>query len=378
MLHKTIIVLFVFLNIIHISNAFKVQLPTIERNDNFIPLKTDSPLEILKINAQNPHKNLSKNVLLITPENWNHFNQLFIDYQLDQENWLSPFIDSNCTEIIIYTTMLDINRMKLTPAHITFLSRLLPNLISLSLREYCAQNTLIMAIAQINTLEEIDLYQNHATKEGIKALALLPHLTKLNLGFNDIHDSADSWEDLQKKYNTIEAYQKELGSLNENQTALTPNQLERRNFILKELKYAEQSAIEALSTNTSLQKLNLTGTNLTKNDLKIIATMSHLKKLNLTANYLQNTGATIIATMHTLENLNVTGNKIANTGVEALSHMNQLKKLNISRNQFSNKGEENLAHMQSLLTLSVTENDFVTNNFENVRKIENLKLIGAD
>ncbi|MDP3533242.1 MAG: hypothetical protein Q8S31_08170 [Alphaproteobacteria bacterium] len=374
MFKKIIIMPFVFLSIASISDAFKIQLPEIVRNEQFLPLKTDLFLEIQEIEA----RKLNKNVLFITPENWDHFERLFVEYQSNSEDWISPFDKSNCREIIFFTTMLDIARMHLTSNHIDFLPILLPNLRALSLREYCAQNDLIMAIAKIETLEEIDLWQNHATKEGVKELALLPNLKKLNLGFNDMHHTSLSFEEIRKVNNYVQSLEDDLLALNQNVTPLSNIEEMRKKVLNEEIEQLKQTAIEALSKNNSLQELDLTGTQVTKEELKIIANMNKLKRLNLTANYLQNQGAEIIAGMKHLENLNVTGNKISDIGINSLCLMHDLKKLDLSRNQFSDAGETELSRMHWLRKLKISENDFVENDFIHVRKMPETLVIGLD
>jgi Leucine-rich repeat (LRR) protein len=374
MLKKIISMLFVFLSIVSISEALKIKLPEITRNEEFLPLKTDLFLKIQEIKT----KKFNKNILLITPENWDHFIQLFNEYQLNAEEWVSPFIAEECKEIIFYMTMLDIDRMQLAPNHIAFLPILLPHLRALSLREYCAHNELIMAIAKIETLEEIDLWQNHATKEGIKELALLPNLKKLNLGFNDIHHTSLSFEEIRKVHQYIQSLEDDLLALNQSITVLSNIEKMRKKVLKEEIEQLKQSAIEALSKNSSLQKLNLTGTQLTKEELKFIATMNNLKRLNLTANYLQNQGAEIIAGMNHLESLNVTGNKITDVGIEAFCQMKNLKKMNVSRNQFSDVGEGLLSDMRWLSKLTISENDFVANGFINIRNMPETTVIELD
>lgn len=378
MLRKITLMLSVFLSVPYISNAFKVQMPEITRGERFLPINMDLELTIVRMNAKNPQENMHKDVLLISPENWDHFIRLFNEYQSNQNDWVSPFTASMCREIIFFTTMLDIGRMHLTPDHIAFLPKLLPHLQALSLREYCAHNELIMAIAQINTLYEIDLYQNHATEEGVKALSLLPNLTTLNLGFNQINDSAFNYPSFIEHRAHIQAVANELKSFRNSREFLTSSQLAQKEADEQKIELDAESAIEALSKNQSLRKLNLTGTSLTDGDLKTISTMHQLKRLNLTANYLRNQGAAIISGMNHLESLNVTGNKISNEGIVSLSSMENLKKLNISRNQFSEMGEKILSTMTWLKILNISESHFINNNFEYVRKMPHTQIIGLD
>lgn len=196
-------------------------------------------------------------------------------------------------------------------------------------------------IAQMDSLEEIDLTGCRASGQGMHALARLGRLRSFTMRDAPIDDEAvaiaSSWRNLEKFDISIDIY---------------------RILLYKHprhpLPMVSGCGLTVLAGLPQLRDLRLAACPIGDADMAIIARMSDLERLELFGTQLGDAGAASLGGLRKLRTLSVSQTAIADAGLSSIAKIISLERLACSETRITDRGVMALIHLPSLRSLDVS------------------------
>ena len=113
--------------------------------------------------------------------------------------------------------------------------------------------------------------------------------------------------------------------------------------------------VEAIGSLKSLQRLSLSKTNVTDQQIRTMQRLHNLVELNLTGTQIGDESLNRLGSFPKLERLNLTKTKITDEGLHALRQFKSLRSLSIDRCRITDEGMKTLAELPRLETLKLSE-----------------------
>ncbi len=182
-----------------------------------------------------------------------------------------------------------------------------------------------IALAKVNSLEELYLGENNIKLEGAKALART-NLKILSLDTNAICINEEH------ELLPIESIQETIEAFIENKTILELD--------LSGNDIPDENVAQLINRNTTIKKLLIYSSCLTDKALKYIENNKTIEYLNLSNNNISDKGAEYISKNTNLQTLGISKSKITDKGADFLSNHPHLKALHMMDNNITIKGLE--------------------------------------
>jgi Leucine-rich repeat (LRR) protein len=132
---------------------------------------------------------------------------------------------------------------------------------------------------------------------------------------------------------------------------------------------ADNRCIEQLGESKQLRYLNLSGTDVTDNGLRLVARFEGLTSLDLEDNCLTDAGLAHLARLKNLQRLNLTGTLVTDEGLRHLSGMQRLELLYLGRTAVRGPGLKHLAGLPLLYKLSLGETGVTSDGLADLAKL---------
>lgn len=238
------------------------------------------------------------------------------------------------------------------------------------------------ALIELETLEDLDvsngldgydLYRNHITANGAKALAS-SKLKQLKISCNSIGDEGVIFLAKNKTITVLEAEACDISAKEAAEFFRINNTLRKLNLSANVI---TDEGVRAVNLNHSLEELDLSNCSITSSGAASIAQCPSLKKLNLGGNKIQGPGGKALAGNVTIESLNVSDCELGDAGIAPFGKNNTLKSLSASGNSITAQGAKILAECYSITDLNLSNNHIDKETLKDLMSMKSLTNLTA-
>lgn len=154
----------------------------------------------------------------------------------------------------------------------------------------------------------------------------------------------------------------------------------RRNENVRESPYS-QSELKALikdlggSWSSTSERVNLTGPQITDENLQVVQWVPRLSKLNLSGTQVSDDGLKSLIGRNDLEELNLSGTPITNAGLVQLLGLPRLRYLRLTGTQITDDGISTLKDVSGLKALEISDTQITQAGLNQFQEMKNLRFL---